>query len=121
MPVPIRHDDILLRLIRDVNDIRANLRRVSSNLPLYDIANENTPEQLTISQNNYVPGNYDVLRLSSASPVNITGIKNGVKGRFLHLFNVGSHAITLVNASVLSLAANRFNFVNASDFIIPPS
>lgn len=116
----IRHDDVLLRLIKDMNDIRSALRRVVATLPLYDIDNENSPAQITANQNNYIPGNYDVLRLTSSAAYNITGIANGVKGRKLRIFNVGAYPITLVHASASSLAVNRFNFVNASDFIIPP-
>lgn len=114
-------NDTLLRLLKDVSDIRSALRRTTANLPLFDIDNENSPAQITADQNNYVPGNYDVLRLSADALRNITGIAAGMKGRKLRIFNVGSYAIALVHQSGASLAANRFNFVNSSDFIIPPS
>ena len=117
----IKHDDLLLRLVKDVNEVRSALRRVVANLPLFDIDNENTPAQLTADQNNYVPGNYDVLRLSGNAARNITGIRNGTKGRRLRIFNVGSYPITLVHASASSLAANRFKFSNAKDAVIPPA
>ena len=117
----IKHDDMLLRLVKDVNEVRSVLRRVVANLPLFDIDNENTPTQLTADQNNYVPGNYDVLRLSGDAARNITGIRNGTKGRRLRIFNVGSYPITLVHASSSSLAANRFKFSNAKDAVIPPA
>ncbi len=117
----IKHDDMLLRLVKDVNEVRSVLRRVVANLPLFDIDNENTPTQLTADQNNYVPGNYDVLRLSGDAARNITGIRNGTKGRRLRIFNVGNYPITLVHASSSSLAANRFKFSNAKDAVIPPA
>jgi len=117
----IKHDDMLLRLVKDLNEVRSVLRRVVANLPLFDIDNENTPAQLTADQNNYVPGNYDVLRLSGDAARNITGIRNGTKGRRLRIFNVGSYPITLVHASASSLAANRFKFSNAKDAVIPPA
>lgn len=117
----IKHDDMLLRLVKDLNEVRSVLRRVVANLPLFDIDNENTPTQLTADQNNYVPGNYDVLRLSGNAARNITGIRNGTKGRRLRIFNVGSYPITLVHASSSSLAANRFKFSNAKDAVIPPA
>lgn len=120
MPLP-RQDDIVLRLIKDVNDIRSALRRVTANLPLFDIANENTPDSIASDQNNYTPGNYDILRLVSLSNISITGISNGKKGRRLQIFNVGSYSISLSHQSSGSLAANRFKFVNDSDFIIPPN
>lgn len=112
-------NDVMTRLVKDVYEIQTALRRVTANLPLYDISNENTPTILAANQNNYNPGNYDILRLASTTTINITGISDGKKGRKLQIFNVGSYAITLSHASGLSLAANRFNFVNSSDFIIP--
>jgi hypothetical protein len=117
----IRHDDLMLRLVKEVNDIKAALRRIVPNLPLYDIANENTPAQLTADQNNYAPGNYDVLKLSSTLDVSITGVRGGVKGRSLKLYNIGAFSITLSHQNLSSDAANRFDFVNDIDFIIPPS
>lgn len=119
MASPIRNNDVLLRLVKDVNDIRAALRRVVANLPLYDIANENTPATLSTNQNNYVPGNYDVLNLSSNASVNITGISGGVKGRSLTLHNVGSYNIIFKNESSLSLSANRFDM--GYDVVIRPN
>lgn len=116
----IKTNDLLLRLVRDVNDIRSALRRVVSNLPLFDIANENTPTQLTVDQDNYVPGNYDILRLSSSQAVAITGFSGGLKGRSLRLFNVGSFEITLSYQSASSLAANRIISPTATDIILTP-
>jgi len=116
----IRHDDVLLRLIRDVNDIRSALRRVVANLPLYDIANENTPTQLTANQNNYVPGNYDILRISGDAIRTITGMSGGVKGRFVKIFNTGSYPLVLSHQSSSSLAANRFKFATSVDTIVMP-
>lgn len=113
-------NELLLRVLKEQNDIRSAMRRVVGNLPLYDIDNENTPAILTSNQNNYVPGNYDVLRLASDAERSITGISAGVKGRKLRIFNVGDYGITLVHQSSSSLAANRFAFVNESNFIIPP-
>lgn len=118
MPV-VRHDQILLRLLKDVSDIRAALRRVTVNLPLFDIANENTPDALTADQNNYVIGNYDILRLSSTEEVTITGFAGGMKGRFIKIFNVGAYALTLAHQSALSDAAYRFLFAPGIDTIIP--
>lgn len=121
MPSKIRHDDLLLRLLKDLNDVRAALKQVVATLPLFDIDNENTPAQLTTNQNNYNPGNYDVLRLSSNALVTITGIRRGIKGRRLRLFNVGSFPIVLAHQSVSSDAENRFKFSSAIDATIPPS
>lgn len=110
----------LLRLVKDVNEIKAALRQVTTNLPLYDIANENTPAAISTDQNNYVPGNYDIIRLSSTTTITITGLAGGVKGRSLKILNIGSNAITLANGSTSSLPANRFRFLSGIDFIVYP-
>lgn len=116
----IRHDDLLLRLVKEVNDIKAALRRTVANLPLFDIANENTPAQLTVDQDNYAPGNYDILRLSSSQAISISGIRGGTKGRFLRIFNDGNYPITLLNDSLLSDANNRFRFSSSYNAAIAP-
>lgn len=100
-------NNTILRLVRDVNNIQSALRRVTSNLPLFDIANENTPATLTTNQDNYVPGNYDILRLSSTADVTITGFRGGVKGRSLEILNSGSFVISFSHASTSSLPENR--------------
>jgi len=105
----IRHDDTLLRIIKDLNDVRSALRRVVATLPLYDIDNENTPAVITTDQDNYVPGNYDVLKLQSSKSVSITGIRNGVRGRNLRIFNIGSFPIYFIEESTDSLPENRFD------------
>lgn len=120
MPVT-NYDQVIKRLIKEINDIHIALGNSVANFPLYDIANENTPPTLTTNQNNYAPGNYDILRLNSTGNVSITGISGGKKGRRLQLFNVGAYGITLSNLNASSLQENRFSFVNTSDFIIPPS
>lgn len=117
----IRQDQAILRLTKQVNDIWSALRRVTVNLPLFDIANQNTPNQLTGDQDNYVIGNYDLLRLSSSAAVSITGLRGGIKGRFLRIFNVGSYPITLTYQSASSSAINRFQFSNGLNAVIPPS
>lgn len=116
----IRQDRAILRLTKQVNDIWSALRRVTVNLPLFDIANENTPAQLTGDQDNYVIGNYDLLRLSSSQAITITGLSGGKKGRFLRIFNVGSYPITLEYQSASSDAANRFEFSNGLSAVVPP-
>lgn len=118
MPLLIRQDDLLLRLVKDVNDIRSMLRRTVANLPLFDISNENSPDIITADQNDYVPGNFDVLRLASDAARTITGIRGGVKGRFLRLINVGNFEITIANLSMLSLDGNRILSATGRDIVI---
>lgn len=98
-----------MRLIKDVNEIKAALRHVTTNLPLFDIANENSPASLSTSQNNYVPGNYDVLRINATANINITGFANGKKGRFLEIINVGTGRISFPDESTSSIAINRIS------------
>ena len=117
----INFNSTLLRLIKDVNDIRSALRRVTVNLPLFDIANENTPLQLLADQNNYVIGNYDVLRLTSDTPGRtITGLKGGIKGRFLHLFNFGDYEILFSHQDTSSNAENRIISPTGFNMILNP-
>lgn len=118
MPGLIRQDDLLLRLIKDVGDIRSALRRTIANIPLFDISNENTPAQITADQNDYVPGNFDVLRLSTDAPRTITGFRGGVKGRFLRLFNIGTYEITVAHQSGSSLLGNRVVSPTGFDLVI---
>lgn len=98
---------ILSRIVRELNEIKSSLRRETTNLPLYDVANENTPDWLTADQDNYYIGNYDVLMILSLLQVNITGLSGGVKGRYLKIFNVGIYDITFLNDSASSLDVNR--------------
>lgn len=121
MPLPIRQDDLLLRIIKDLNDIRSSLRRVVGNIPLFDISNENTPDEIQVDQDNYVPGNFDILRLSANAPHTITGFRGGTKGRFLRLFNVGLHEITLAHLSLSSDLGNRINSPTGFDIVISPN
>lgn len=103
----IKFDTTLMRLIKDMQEVRAALRHVTTNLPLYDVANENTPASISTDQNDYVPGNYDVLRVNATANVSITGISGGKKGRFLEIINVGTGRISFPDESASSAAANR--------------
>ena len=80
-----------------------------------------TPTQITADQNNYAPTSGDTStfwRISSDAARNITGISAGTlpDGRLLLLYNVGSFAITLKDASTSSTAANRFEL--NGDFVL---
>lgn len=114
----IRSDQAILRLIKDVNDIRSALRRVTVNLPLFDIANENTPALLDASQDNYVVGNYDILRLKSSALITISGLRGGIKGRSLRIFNVGDYEIFIAHQSTSSDAANRIISPTGFDMVL---
>ena len=78
--------------------------------------------QITSNQNNYSPtsmANVHLLVLTSDAARSITGFATGTPGRSLDLKNNGSFAITLVNESVSSIAANRFSFPYGSIVIQP--
>lgn len=71
------------------------------------------PAQLTADQNDYAPAGFKyagLLRISANAARNLTGIAGGTDGRRLFLFNTGTFAITLKDASASSAAANRFSF-----------
>lgn len=72
-----------------------------------------SPPSFAVNQNNYNPVNIqtaNVIRLLSSAVVQITGIiaPDNTRWKKICLLNVGASNITLVNASALSLANNRF-------------
>lgn len=108
-----------MRVLRELSEIRISLGRTVANVPLYDVSNENSPSSLTGNQNDYVPGNYDVLRLTSnTTGRTITGFSGGVKGRFLRLINVGLYEIVLAHESASSSAANRIVSPTGTNIIL---
>lgn len=70
---------------------------------------DNTPAQITADQDDYNPGSYAVLRLSSDAPRNITGFVPGAtpQGQLLFVFNVGANNIVLQHQNAGSVEANR--------------
>jgi hypothetical protein len=70
-----------------------------------------SPTSLSADQNNYAPAGFataSVLRLTSSSAVNITGLAGGSDGRTITIFNIGSSNIVLKNQSTSSTDLNRF-------------
>ena len=101
-------DDITTKIIGRMNTIEKQLRDVSGSLhSLYPVLNENSPTQLLADQNNYAPGDYAVLRMSSDAARTITGISDGKKGRVLWIHNVGAQNIVLAHQSASSKDINR--------------
>jgi len=82
-----------------------------------------TPASLSASQNNYAPGVCDIIRLSSSTAIDITGLVAGtVDGALRLVINVnaaGGSAITIKHESASSTAANRFRNTTGGDFILP--
>lgn len=114
-----RYDEILMRLVKDVADLKRGARLETANLPLFDIASENIVT-ITTDQNNYNPGNYDVIRIDTgAGPISITGFSGGKKGRFLEIVNAPlGNPISFPVESASSLAANRLSAPFSEDFIL---
>ncbi len=84
------------------------------------VQGELTPTTISSTQNDYAPTGFSSatnLRLASDTTRSITGIAGGAIGRIIHLHNIGSFTITLVNASASSSSSNRFAFV--TDYPIP--
>lgn len=79
---------------------------------------ENSPAQITANQNNYDPGNYIVLRISTDASRNITGFDGGLQGRVLIIFNVGSQNVVLKNQDASSDADNRIATNTGADITI---
>ena len=88
--------------------------------PRFDVFNERTPAQFVANQDNYDPGNYDVLRISSDASRTVSGFSDGRKGRILHLVNVGSNDIVLAHESASSTAANRLLISSHADATLLP-
>jgi hypothetical protein len=82
-----------------------------------------TPSSLSASQNDYAPGVCDILRLSSSTAIDLTGLGDGtVDGAMRLLINTnasGGAAITLKHESASSTAANRFRNTTGGDFVLP--
>jgi hypothetical protein len=82
-----------------------------------------TPSSLSAGQNNYAPGTCDILRLSSSTAIDITGlVAPSVDGAMRLVINVnasGGSAVTLKHESASSTAANRFRNTTGGDFILP--
>lgn len=82
-----------------------------------------TPDTLDASANNYDPGGLTgspdtatVIRLQASTAVNLTGLKGGVDGRVVFLYNIGANNITIKDESGSSTAANRFAL--AADIVL---
>jgi hypothetical protein len=82
-----------------------------------------TPSSLSASQNDYAPGVCDIIRLSSSTAIDLTGLVAGtVDGAMRLVINTnasGGAAITLRHESASSTAANRFRNTTGGDFVLP--
>lgn len=83
-----------------------------------------TPASLSASQNDYAPGTADIIRLSSSTAVNITGLAapaaDGAIRLIINTNAAGGAAITLAHESTSSAAANRFRSVTTANVVLLP-
>lgn len=99
-----------VEIMKKIETLEREVRRLSTLAPLFTVLNENSPAQITATQNNYAPGDYDVLLITTDAARTMTGISGGVKGRVLHIFNVGTVAgrtLILPHNSASSSVGNR--------------
>lgn len=113
-------NDLLPQILKEIEDLKENLRRLEQRNKLYEILNISVPAVITADQHNYDPGNADLLALQSNASHTITGIAGGRQGRVLQLVNGGTQNIVLAHASGLSLAANQILIPGNADLTMSP-
>ena len=110
-----------VQILEKVFELADRVRNLEGGTPSYDVNNENSPTQITADQNDYAPGDYDVLRLSTDASRAITGLSGGVKGRRLLLINVGAFNFTLPHQSGSSAIANRIITKSGATVTVAPN
>jgi hypothetical protein len=85
-----------------------------------------TPPSIGSNQNNYSPTGLSaaqVLRVSSSTAINMTGIDASqfIDGETLYVVNVGSSNITLTNLDSNSASSNQFSFRGAASVVLTPN
>lgn len=76
---------------------------------------------LAASTNNYNPGYFDKLYITSSANISITGIEAGlIDGEERTIINSGLNDVTLPHESGSSLAANRFTCQGSADIVLKP-
>jgi len=109
------NEEVLRNLIRDVETLKAEQKRLASIQSLFWVGNHDpTQRSITASQNNYEPGNYDSLLLYATGAFNITGVAGGVLGRILYITVFGSNSITFTHQDAASIITNRMLMIGAA-------
>lgn len=72
----------------------------------------------TTTQNNYDTQDASVLKFTSSSTFDLTGIRNGTEGRLVEICNLGSATLTVKYDSASSDAINRFDMASAADVAV---
>lgn len=83
-----------------------------------------TPASLSANQNDYAPGTADIIRLSSSTAVDITGLAapsaDGALRLLINTNAAGGANITLRHENTSSAAANRFRSVTTANVVLLP-
>lgn len=112
---------ILERLIVEFEELRNEQRRFMAQKPLFTILNTNLPASWAANQDNYDPGNYDLLYIDQTAARNLSGISGGVAGRALWLRNSSSFNLAILNNSGLSSAGNRIFTKSGATLTLTPN
>lgn len=77
---------------------------------------DGVPVNLSVNTDNLLvnPDTFTSIDFAALAAVNVTGLQGARKNRFVVLVNKGVNAVTLVDTSSSSLAANRFNLGGAN-------
>lgn len=116
-----QYDETIRQMMRNIQRIEEEQKRLAAQTRLFNILNVNTPSQITSNQDNYDPGDYDYLRLTSDASRNISGFSGGVNGRVLYLMNGGTQNIVLLHNSGLSVAGNGIRCPGAASYTMTPN
>ena len=101
-------NDPLLQIIKRLDALETEQRRLASLEPLFPIWNLAEQEALTADQTNYALRDYGIIQLVPTANRIIRGITNGYRGRILFLRNDNaSFTITLNNQDAAAVAENR--------------
>lgn len=86
----------------------------------YEQLSVNSPAQIVANQNDYAPGAFAELRLTTDASRNITGFANPQLGRILTIINAGAQNIVLQNQNAGSTALNRIITGTGADMTLTP-
>lgn len=116
-------NDPLVRMMQKITEVEKRLNSALSALHSpYPVLNENTPAQITANMNDYAPGDYAALRLSTDASRSISGFTSGKKGRVLKILNVGAtNNLVILHDSATSAIANRILSHTAANFTLGPN
>lgn len=112
--------DILENILKRLGRLESQATGLQAQLPLFTILNVNEPAQITANQNNYDPGDYDLLHINTDASRTITGFTGGVEGRVLIIHLIGTNNVVLANLSASSDVGNRIVTQSGANLTITP-